>query len=728
MASKERLGDLFKFFIYLITIILINMACFTLFFRVDLTSNKIYSLSDVSKEVVSTLSEPLTINVFFTKNLPAPYNNIEKYLHDLLEEYAISANKYFNYRFYDVSPEEGVIEEEVKKNQQLAQEFGIYPSQIQVLEKDELSFKTAYLGLAMVHGDIIEKVPEITSTERLEYKLTTAIQMMNNKISALLRLPDNINLKLFLSSSLNEIAPYMGLEGLSEIEDNLKDMVKELNSKSYGKLKFTAYDPTKEPKLEEELKKYEILSLEWPEVPEKSISAGKGAIGFVAEYHDRVLTIPLLRQLRIPLIGTQYELIDMEVLKDVIYESIESLIDINEDLGYLSDHGCINLWGRDMNIPGMPSEGSVSNFNGLASQTYSIKEVRLTDNDVLDGLHCLILASPKEPFTDYDLFRIDQFLMKGKSLAIFLDSFGQGPASPQGGPTDIPINTGLERLLEHYGISIKKSIVMDKNCYVADRPKEYGGGELPYYYVIRVMDEFINKDLAFMKNIRALLVPKASPLILNDNRIKENGLTAHRLLSSSEKSWEQKTVPNMNPLFMQPPTPDIKTRSFPLAYILEGKFPSFFAGKPVPETTIKNDAKSEETGQEGTDNKKTNVNLSQVKSEGIVISKGKPGKIFLIGTAEVLKNNLVDSEGIYSNAVFIMNSIDYLNNREETAIMRAKSASLNPLTKISFSSKTFIKYFNIIGLPVFVIIFGLLVWFYRIRRKRKIQEMFRGNS
>ena len=69
MASNERSGDLFKFIIYLIVIILINMACFTLFFRIDLTSNRIYSLSDVSKEVVSTLSEPLTINVFFTKNL-----------------------------------------------------------------------------------------------------------------------------------------------------------------------------------------------------------------------------------------------------------------------------------------------------------------------------------------------------------------------------------------------------------------------------------------------------------------------------------------------------------------------------------------------------------------------------------------------------------------------------------------------------------------------------------
>ena len=70
MGVKEKTGAYFKFIIYLIVIILINITGTTLFFRTDLTENKVYSLSEISKNVVSTLSEPLTINVFFTKNLP----------------------------------------------------------------------------------------------------------------------------------------------------------------------------------------------------------------------------------------------------------------------------------------------------------------------------------------------------------------------------------------------------------------------------------------------------------------------------------------------------------------------------------------------------------------------------------------------------------------------------------------------------------------------------------
>ena len=107
MSGVRSSNRYIKFIIYIIVVVLINMAGITLFFRMDLTQNRIYSISDTSREVVATLSEPLTINVFFSRNLPAPHNNTERYLHDLLEEYANYANRYFNYRFYDVSAESG---------------------------------------------------------------------------------------------------------------------------------------------------------------------------------------------------------------------------------------------------------------------------------------------------------------------------------------------------------------------------------------------------------------------------------------------------------------------------------------------------------------------------------------------------------------------------------------------------------------------------------------------
>ncbi len=61
----------------------------------------------------------------------------------------------------------------------------------------------------------------MTSTDGLEYRLTTALQKLNNKVSALLRLEDKIQATLYLSSSLNDIAPMIGLNDLP----NLKSIV-----------------------------------------------------------------------------------------------------------------------------------------------------------------------------------------------------------------------------------------------------------------------------------------------------------------------------------------------------------------------------------------------------------------------------------------------------------------------------------------------------------------------
>ena len=246
MSIQNPYGKYIKLSIYLVIIVLINVAGITLFFRMDLTANRIYSISDASKTVVSTLSEPLTINVFFTKDLPAPYNNTERYLHDLLEEYAIHANAYFNYRFYDVSPEAEGIDPRTLENQKLANNYGIHPVQIQAFEEDEVKFKKAYMGLVLIHGDMVERIPTITTINGIEYKLTTAIQKLNNKISALLSLPDTIKVKLFLSSSLKSVAPFMGLNQLPEYPDKLKDIVDGLNVKNYRKLEYAYIDPSTE--------------------------------------------------------------------------------------------------------------------------------------------------------------------------------------------------------------------------------------------------------------------------------------------------------------------------------------------------------------------------------------------------------------------------------------------------------------------------------------------------
>jgi hypothetical protein len=74
--------------------------------------------------------------------------------------------------------------------------------------------------------------------------------------------------------------------------------------------------------------------------------------------------------------------------------------------------------------------------------------------------------------------------------------------------------------------------------------------------------------------------------------------------------------------------------------------------------------------------------------------------------------------------MFIMNMIDYLNDRVDVALMRSKEQRFNPLEDPTPATRTVTKAFNIAGLPILVVLFGLAVWLRRIARKKRIQTLF----
>jgi len=74
--------------------------------------------------------------------------------------------------------------------------------------------------------------------------------------------------------------------------------------------------------------------------------------------------------------------------------------------------------------------------------------------------------------------------------------------------------------------------------------------------------------------------------------------------------------------------------------------------------------------------------------------------------------------------VFILNVLDYLNNREDIAVMRSKNQEFNPLDETKPFTKTIVKVFNIGGLPVLFVLLGVFIFIKRSARKRKIQAMF----
>jgi ABC-type uncharacterized transport system involved in gliding motility auxiliary subunit len=285
------------------------------------------------------------------------------------------------------------------------------------------------------------------------------------------------------------------------------------------------------------------------------------------------------------------------------------------------------------------------------------------------------------------------------------------------------VDTGLEKLLKHYGIGVNQSLAMDEKCFRQRMPEQYGGGEQAIYYAPLVGGTQINGEPAFMRNIKELITYKIAPLTIDEARLREIGLKSTVLFTTSDRSWEMKGQVVLNPMFIQPPADPSSMGRRPLACIVEGRFPSYFAGKPVPERPVK-DASSDPSGQSASGSTPPGEGDLGLERKGGFLASSRPARIFLLGSSEMITDNLISEQGDNTNATFIMNVIDALNGREDIAMMRSKIQSFNPLQVSDDGVKVLAKVFNIAGLPFLVIVFGLFVWLRRHTRKRRIEAAF----
>ena len=168
MLAKNKQSFITYTVIVLIGLTLLNLISRNKFYRIDLTENKIFSLSESSKNIVSDIDDLLTMKVYFSDNLPNELGNTRRYLQDILEEYSAVSDGNIRFVFHDPESNEN-LEEQARKD-------GIQPVQMQVVENDKLEIKRVYMGMVLLYEDKKETLPVIQTTTGLEYELTTKIK------------------------------------------------------------------------------------------------------------------------------------------------------------------------------------------------------------------------------------------------------------------------------------------------------------------------------------------------------------------------------------------------------------------------------------------------------------------------------------------------------------------------------------------------------------------------
>ena len=140
--------------------------------RFDLTRDKLYSLSPVSRELASKLDDIVTVEVFFPEDVPPEMVPLRESLTDLLEEYRAAAGGQLAVRYLD--PKDVGVAERAKA-------IGIEPAPYVAIEAGNPVTKEVMRGMAVTYKGRTERIPVIDREVGLEYQITTLLRTLTGK-------------------------------------------------------------------------------------------------------------------------------------------------------------------------------------------------------------------------------------------------------------------------------------------------------------------------------------------------------------------------------------------------------------------------------------------------------------------------------------------------------------------------------------------------------------------
>ncbi len=156
---------------FLLTVTLIALAAansLVYFVRLDLTRNRSFTISPVSRELFREIPEKVRLTYYVSDRL-RKLSPIPGRIEDLLREYAAHGRGRI---------EVSVLAPEKMDPPVRPESLGIVPQQIQVVERNENTIATVYTGILISYLDSRDTLPVVFDTADLEYRLTRGIRKL----------------------------------------------------------------------------------------------------------------------------------------------------------------------------------------------------------------------------------------------------------------------------------------------------------------------------------------------------------------------------------------------------------------------------------------------------------------------------------------------------------------------------------------------------------------------
>ena len=163
-----------------------------IFFRIDLTKEKRYTLSESSKNLAEKLDDKLTAKIYLEGNFPAGFKRLQNATREMIDEFNVYAGTEISYEFID--PLAGLDKKTQNDVIEQLQSKGLQPINLQVNADDELSSKIIFPGVLFYYkgkeypinllkgqfGDAPESVIN-ASIENIEYEIGNVLRKCTMK-------------------------------------------------------------------------------------------------------------------------------------------------------------------------------------------------------------------------------------------------------------------------------------------------------------------------------------------------------------------------------------------------------------------------------------------------------------------------------------------------------------------------------------------------------------------
>ena len=337
----------------------------------------------------------------------------------------------------------------------------------------------------------------------------------------------------------------------------------------------------------------------------------------------------------------------------------------------------------------------------MLTENYQLKKIEMTDGYVPDEIDVLVVGKAGT-MTAEQSFAVDQFLMRGGSVIALAGAY-RVDAGRQTGLSARADNSNLFEILETWGVSVHKSMVMDPTrnaVFPIPVTERRGGFQLqriklePYPLFPDIRRQGFAANHPALSGITSVTMPWSSALELNVSE-EEGAPTVEILLRSSSDAWENTSGEISTNLTRG----SEETKERVLAATLSGRFSSHFADKQNP---LFGSAEGDGTGR----------TLTESVADG---------RLVVFGSSEMVSDLLMQLSQQPSGAVhrgnltLLRNAIDWTVADTDLLSIRSGSAftrTLDPMEEAKRSQLEVVAYGSVL-IPMFLIV---LIPLTRVRR------------